>query len=70
MLSPRLENNLYNMGIRRHDFSPWWQFDLCHDGAIVYIAKRNVPRGVLLTNRDYWAIVTNVDKVEGVEYEL
>lgn len=70
MLSPKSKKNLDIMAIYEHDFGTWRQFDLCHDNAIVYIAKRSVPRGVLLTNRDYWAIVTNVDNVEGINHDF
>lgn len=70
MLSRRLSKNLDDLGIPEHDFSTWEQFEMCHDGALVYIAKRDEPRGVLLTNDVYWLIVTNIDNVEGATYDL
>lgn len=69
MPSRKLSKNLDALGIPEHDFSTWRQFELCHDGALVYISKREVPRGVLLTDGDYWVIVTNVDNVKGATYD-
>lgn len=70
MLSPRINNALASLGIPEHDYSTWRQFNLCHDDMFVYIAKRSVPLGTLLTDRKYWHIVTNIYNVEGVTYDV
>ena len=70
MLSPRINKALANLGIPEHDYSTWEQFELCHDDIFVYIAKRSVPRGTLLTDKVYWHIVTNIDNVEGATYDV